>query len=228
MARLFIENDDCTTAGPLPTAIDIDGNPTFEKFNNLLESSNCRPRYISGKELAIDYIAGNPKRYFGAQGGVLFTKKDVLIQYGGFDRASDITQIIKLAIHGESGFDPKAKLLWRHHDGQLNTVAKRKGIVWCSELQNVVKNESIIEIWERLFTQDQVKLLRKFIKNESRKNGSNIAIEALRNKETIVFFKAIRNIANNCPYFLFYALWFSLLEVMKMSYEKVSNIVGYK
>jgi len=228
MARLFIENNNCITAGPLPISIDIDGNFTDENFNKLLESSNCRPRYIDGKELAIDYITGNPKRYFGSPGGVLFTKKDVLIQYGGFDRASDTTQIIKLAIHGESGFDPKAKLFWRHHDGQLNRVAKRKGVVWCSELQNVVKNESIIEIWERLFTQDQVKLLHKFIKNLSRENGSSVAIEALRNKEIIVFFRVIRNIANNCPYFLFYVLWFSLLEVLKMFYEKVSNIVGYK
>jgi len=230
MARLFIENDNCTTAGPLPIAIDIDGNTpaTFEKFNKLLKSSNCRSRYISGKELAIDYITGNSKRYFGSQGGVLFIKKDVLIQYGGFDRASDTTQIIKLAIHGESGFDPKAKLLWRHHDDQLNVLAKRKGIVWCSNLQNVVKNESIIEIWEGLFTKDQVKLLRNFIKSSSRKDASDSAIEALRNKKPIVFFMTIRNIANNCPYCLFYALWFSLFEVVKMFYEKASNIVGYK
>jgi hypothetical protein len=178
--------------------------------------------------LAIDYITGNPKRYFGAQGGVLFIKKDVLIQYGGFDRASDTTQIIKLAIHGESGFDPKAKLLWRHHDGQLNRVAKRKGVVWCGELQSVVKNESIIEIWERLFAQDQVKLLRNFIKNSGRQDGSSVAVEALRNKEAIVFFKVIRSIANNCPYFLFYTLRLSLFEVVKMFYEKVSNIAGYK
>jgi len=70
--------------------------------------------------------------------------------------------------------------------------------------------------------------LHKFIKNLSRENGSSVAIEALRNKEIIVFFRVIRNIANNCPYSLFYALWFSLFEVVKMFYEKASNIVGYK
>ena len=118
--------------------------------------------------------------------------------------------------------------IWRHHDGQLNVQAKRKGVVWCGELLKVVKTENIIEIWERLFTQGQVKLLRKFIKSSSRKDASNVAIEALRNKELIVFFTVIRNIANNSPYFLFYALWFSLFEVVKMFYEKASNIVGYK
>ena len=228
MARLFIENDDCTTAGPLPTAIDIDGNPTFEKFNKLLKSSNCRSRYISGKELAIDYITGNSKRYFGSQGGVLFIKKDVLIQYGGFDRASDTTQIIKLAIHGESGFDPKAKLLWRHHSNQLNKLAKNKGIVWCNILQNVVVSERIIETWSDLFSIEQVELLKKFIKNHERSEGLNVAIESLRNKNYSGFFYALKNVLNKRPSIFIYVLWFSLLEVVQMLYEKASNIVKYK
>jgi hypothetical protein len=178
--------------------------------------------------LALDHIDGSPNKYLAAPGGVLFIKKDTLIQCGGFDRASDITQVIKFAIHGDCGFDTKAKLFWRHHDAQLNKLAKNRGIVWCSDLLKVVKTENIIEIWEGLFTQDQVKLLHKFIKSSSRKDASNVAIEALRNKEPIVFFTTIRNIANNCPYSLLYALWFSLFEVVKMFYEKASNIVGYK
>ena len=227
MARLFSENSNCVTAGPLPLSIDIEGNINKE-FSNRLKLGNRRPRYIDGKKLALDRIDGSPNKYLSAPGGVLFIKKDTLIQCGGFDRASDITQVIKFAIHGDSGFDPKAKLFWRHHDTQLNKLAKNRGVVWCSDLLKVVKTENIIEIWERLFTQDQVKLLHKFIKSSSRKDASNVAIEALRNKEPIVFFTVIKNIANNCPYSLFYALWFSLFEVVKIFYEKASNIVGYK
>jgi len=227
MAKLFTDNDNCVTAGPLPVSIDINGNINKE-FSDRLKFGNRRPRYIDGKKLALDHIDGSPNKYLAAPGGVLFIKKDTLIQCGGFDRASDITQVIKFAIHGDSGFDPKAKLFWRHHDAQLNKLAKNRGVVWCSDLLKVVKTENIIEIWEGLFTQDQVKLLHKFIKSSSRKDASNVAIEALRNKEPIVFFTTIRNIANNCPYSLLYALWFSLFEVVKMFYEKASNIVGYK
>ena len=227
MAKLFTDNDNCVTAGPLPVSIDINGNINKE-FSDRLKFGNRRPRYIDGKKLALDRINGSPNKYLTAPGGVLFIKKDTLIQCGGFDRASDITQVIKFAIHGDSGFDPKAKLFWRHHDTQLNKLAKNRGVVWCSDLLKVVKTENIIEIWERLFTQDQVKLLHKFIKSSSRKDASNVAIEALRNKEPIVFFTVIKNIANNCPYSLFYALWFSLFEVVKIFYEKASNIVGYK
>jgi len=227
MARLFIENENCITAGPLPVSIDINGNINKE-FSDRLKFGNRRPRYIDGKKLAIDYVTGNPKKYFSAPGGVLFVRKNIILKTGGFDRSSDITQIIKFSIYGDSGFDPEAKLYWRHHEGQLNKIAKKKGMVWCTGLQTVVTNENIIEIWRELFTRNQVQLLNKFIKNSSRQSGSSVALEALRNKEPIVFFRVIKNIIINCPYFLFYVLWFSLLEVLKMFYEKVSNIVGYK
>ena len=227
MAKLFTDNDNCVTAGPLPVSIDINGNINKE-FSDRLKFGNRRPRYIDGKKLAIDYVTGNPKKYFSAPGGVLFVRKNIILKTGGFDRSSDITQIIKFSIYGDSGFDPEAKLYWRHHEGQLNKIAKKKGMVWCTGLQTVVTNENIIEIWRELFTRNQVQLLNKFIKNSSRQSGSSVALEALRNKEPIVFFRVIKNIIINCPYFLFYVLWFSLLEVLKMFYEKVSNIVGYK
>ena len=227
MAKLFVENNNCVTAGPLPLSIDFEGNIN-EEFSERLRINNSRKKYLSGKKLAIDYVTGNPKKYFSAPGGVLFVRKNIILETGGFDRASDVTQVIKFAIFGDSGFDPEAKLYWRHHEGQLNKIAKKKGMVWCTGLQTVVTNENIIEIWRELFTRNQVQLLNKFIKNSSRQSGSSVALEALRNKEPIVFFRVIKNIIINCPYFLFYVLWFSLLEVLKMFYEKVSNIVGYK
>jgi len=227
MARLFSENSNCVTAGPLPLSIDIEGNINKE-LSEKLRTNNSRKRYLNGKELAIDYITGSAKKFFSAPGGILFIKKNIILETGGFDRASDVTQVIKFAIFGDCGFDPEAKLYWRHHEGQLNKIAKKKGMVWCTELQNVVKNENIIEIWGELFTRNQVQLLNKFIKNSSRKNGSSAAIEALRNKETVVFFRVIKNIIINCPYFLFYVLWFSLFEVARMFYEKASNMVSPK
>ena len=99
---------------------------------------------MSGKDIALDFIQFGPKNYFSAPGGILFIKKDVILNTGGFDRSSDATQIIKFAIHGDSGFDPKAKIFWRHHKGQLNKVAKTKGMVWCRDLEYVIKNEKIL------------------------------------------------------------------------------------
>ena len=227
MARLFIENENCVTAGPLPVSIDINGNINQE-FSNRLKFGNKRPRYIDGKKLALDRINGSPNKYLAAPGGVLFIKKDTLIQYGGFDRSSDITEVIKFAIHGDSGFDPEAKLYWRHHSNQLNKLAKNKGIVWCNSLQNTVVSERIIETWSDLFSIEQVELLKKFIKNHERSEGLNVAIESLRNKNYSGFFYALKNVLNKRPSIFIYVLWFSLLEVVQMLYEKASNIVKYK
>ena len=227
MAKLFTDNDNCVTAGPLPVSIDINGKVN-EEFSERLRLVNKRTKYIAGKELALDFIQGSPNKYFGAPGGVLFTKRSLLIKSGGFDRSDDITQIIKHAIHGESGFDPEAKLYWRHHSNQLNKLAKNKGIVWCNILQNAVVSERIIETWSDLFSIEQVELLKKFIKNHERSEGLNVAIESLRMKNYSGFFYALKNVLNKRPSIFIYVLWFSLLEVVQMLYEKASNIVKYK
>ena len=227
MAKLFTDNDNCVTAGPLPVSIDINGKVN-EEFSERLRLGNKRTKYIAGKELALDFIQGSPNKYFGAPGGVLFIKKDTLIQYGGFDRASDITEVIKFAIHGDSGFDPEAKLYWRHHKGQLNKVAKLRGITWCNNLTDMVKSERILQIWELLFTKEEIVLLKKFIKNHERSEGLNTPIESLRKKNYSGFFYALKNVLNKRPSIFIYVLWFSLLEVVRMLYEKASNIVKYK
>jgi glycosyltransferase involved in cell wall biosynthesis len=228
MAKLFTDNDNCVTAGPLPVSIDINGKVN-EEFSERLRLGNKRTKYIAGKELALDFIQGSPNKYFGAPGGVLFTKRSLLIKSGGFDRLGDITQIIKHAIHGESGFDPEAKLYWRHHSNQLNKLAKNKGIVWCNILQNTVVSERIIETWSDLFSIEQVELLKKYIKNNERNHPLYISIELLRKKNYSGFFYALKNVFKEAhPSIFIYVLWFSILEVVQMLHEKASNIVKYK
>ena len=221
MAKLFTDNDNCVTAGPLPVSIDINGKVN-EEFSERLRLGNKRTKYIAGKELALDFIQGSPNKYFGAPGGVLFTKRSLLIKSGGFDRSDDITQIIKHAIHGESGFDSEAKLYWRHHEGQLNKISKKKGMIWCNLLQNTVRSERIIETWSDLFSIEQVELLKKYIKNNELSEGLTVAIESLRHKNYSGFFYALKNVFKEAhPSIFIYVLWFSILEVLKMFYEKI-------
>ena len=227
MAKLFTDNDNCLTAGPLPVSIDINGKVN-EEFSERLRLGNKRTKYIAGKELALDFIQGSPNKYFGAPGGLLFVKKDTLMQYGGFDRASDITEVIKFAIHGDSGFDPEAKLYWRHHKGQLNKVAKLRGTTWCNLLTDAVKSERILQIWELLFTKEELVLFKKFIKKNRLTTGLNVAKEALRKKNYSGFFYTLKNVFKEAPSIFIYVLWFCILEVVQMLHEKASNIVKYK
>jgi len=228
MAKLFTDNDNCVTAGPLPVSIDINGKVN-EEFSERLRLGNKRTKYIAGKELALDFIQGSPNKYYVAPGGILFTKRSILIQSGGFDRSDDVTQIIKCAIHGESGFDSEAKLYWRHHEGQVNKIAKKKGLIWCNLLQNTVRSERIIETWSDLFSIEQVELLKKYIKNNERNQPLYISIELLRKKNYSGFFYALKNVFKEAhPSIFIYVLWFSILEVVQMLHEKASNIVKYK
>ena len=64
-------------------------------------------------------------------------------------------------------------------------------------------------------------LLKKFIKNHERSGGLNVAIESLREKNYSGFFYALKNVLNKRPSIFIYVLWFSLLEVLKMFYEKI-------
>ncbi len=223
MDFLFKNNNNCVTAAPLPVSINAIGEINQE-FSKMIETENRRGQYIDGKKLALDYIQNSPKKYFSAPGGVLFTKKEVLVKYGGFDRAPDITQIIKFAIHGDSGFDSKAKLFWRHHDKQANKKGKLRGVVWCGDLRDAVKTHNIIGIWDQIFPKDQVDLLKKFIKKSGLNNGLDIAIEALRKKNFFIFLRVLKNVLIKCPAAVIYVTYYSLLEMAAMLNEKIFKV----
>jgi hypothetical protein len=221
MAKLFTENDNCVTAGPLPVSIDINGDIN-KTMTNLLKGENKRDRYINGKELAIDFITGNHNKFFGAPGGILFTKKDILIQCGGFDRASDITQIIKFAIFGDCGFDPNAKLYWRHHNRQLNKTGKARGITWCHLLKKVVDSDLIIDSWVKMFSSDDVRLLKRYITITPRNETIDIAMGYIRSKDFRSYFLNLYHLFNRCPVSFLYVLIYSPIELTKMIIQKTT------
>jgi hypothetical protein len=86
----------------------------------------------------------------------------------------------------------------------------------------MVKSERILQIWELLFTKEEIVLLKKFIKNHERSEGLTLAIESLRTKNYSGFFYTLKNVFKEAhPSIFIYVLWFSILEVLKMFYEKI-------
>ncbi|MBT4730515.1 glycosyltransferase [Candidatus Woesearchaeota archaeon] len=219
MANLFLKNSDCVTAGPLPVSINIDGKINRE-FSDILKSNNSRGIFINGKELAVDFISGSPKKYFSAPGGILFVKKELIIKTGGFDRNPDITQIIKFSVYGDSGFDSTAKLFWRHHDGQLNRKINNKGIYSCNSFINIIKNEKIVEIWKEVCSDKHVRMLKKYIRKEYYSRPVLTVISSIRAKKYNVLFKVIWSILCKCPKILPRVLFYAFIEVSKMISEK--------
>ncbi len=215
MARLFFENNNCVTAGPLPLSIDFEGNIN-EEFSERLRINNSRKKYLSGKKLAIDYVSGNPKKYFSAPGGVLFVRKNIILKTGGFDRSSDITQIIKFSIYGDSGFDPKAKLYWRHHSSQLNKMAKKKGVTWCNQLKSAVKNDGILQSWDKLFSEREVLVLKQYVYTHDWKEAVEISFGYLRKKDLGTYLKYVFNTIRKCPMTGLVVLLNFPIEIIKM------------
>jgi len=222
MVKLFKENNKCVTAGSLPVSIDSSGNINKE-ISARMELGNSRSRYIDGKKIALDLVGGSPNRFFAAPGGMLWIKKEILIECGGYDRSSDLTQVIKFAIHGDSGYDPEAKLYCRHHAKQLNRIAGDRGVVWCNILTSDIVKEEILDLWRDIFSNSEVKLLHKFVKKNEYDSVRNSIVGRLREKSIIGYINSIKQVAKKCPKFLFYSFGVTFKELSAMIYEKFSN-----
>jgi len=198
MVKLFDENKNCVTAAPLPVSINAKGSVN-EEFSRDLKSHNKRDRYMNGKDLALDFIQKNKEEYFSAPGDIMFIKKGILINNGGFDRSHDDTQIIKFSIHGETGFDYKAKQFWRNHDKQLSQTAWNKGVSWCNVLSTDVKNGKIIEMWNSIFSSADVVKFKRYLKRDIYNKSAGLAVGLLYRKNFPAVFRVIISTFKQCP-----------------------------
>jgi glycosyltransferase involved in cell wall biosynthesis len=194
MVRLFVENPACVTAGPMPVSIDATG-----KINQAMTSGNTRGRYTDGIKLARDLIAGSPNKLFAAPGEILVIKKELLLQYGGFDRMTDLSQILKFSILGESGFDPEAALYWRHHDGQLNKLAKKRGVIWYSIGEHAWRTSGIVSLWKERFDANTVKALLAYKRQRNTTNALGAISENIGQKNFPGVALGLANIAREHP-----------------------------
>jgi glycosyltransferase involved in cell wall biosynthesis len=222
MVKLFSENKNCVTAAPLPVSIDIDGKINKE-ISEKLRAANSRSTYINGKKLAIDLLKDNSNSYFSSPGDIMAIKKNLLIQYGGYDRLNDATQVLKFSIHGDSGFDPEAKLFWRHHVSQVNKQQSAKNITLCGRYIDDIKDSGLIALWEELFSEQDVNILNQYIRKTGIRLSFFLVSGSIRRKDAIGFLHSIRNIYHNCPNFLFYVIALSFLELLEMVKSKFNK-----
>ena len=127
MVRLFEENAACTSAAPRVLVIDSDGNVKEDKTHEL-DLKNRRRRYSHGCELSRSYMNGGDQ--IRSPGGLLAHRVSEVLASGGFDVCNDQTQLLKIAVAGESGYEPTASLYWRHHDMQANRQQKSQGLIY--------------------------------------------------------------------------------------------------
>ncbi|EKD54382.1 MAG: glycosyltransferase [uncultured bacterium] len=196
MVQLFIQNEKCCTAAPAVMSINELGeiNEDVSRFHR---EHNLRGRYTNGVSLAKSHMRGENKISF--PGGLLAIKSSVVLDCGCFDSHSDLSQLFKFAICGESGFSPKAILYWRHHSGQAHKIQRKMGLVYYRSLKEFNKVYHIQKLHETmagtLFAEEYERYIDKLIVEQT--------ITAFRDSYTISFYsglKAWRHILLECPF----------------------------
>ena len=159
MVALFRENALCTTASPLVRSINEFGEIN-EIITESLRKGNNRDRYTNGVELAQSYMRQENKILF--PGGLLASRSKLVLQMGGFDNMNDWSQLFKFGIHGESGFDPRAGLYWRHHSKQANRHQKSLGLVYVRNCREFLVNYDIESLHRSVCGEDFVREFKKW------------------------------------------------------------------
>jgi len=158
MVKLYQNNSACTSACPLVQSVDENGvlNKSTSRSYFL---RNQRKRYTHGLDLLRSY--SNSGTQISFPGGIFSHKTSVVLDAGGFDSANDLTQLVKLAIFGISGFDPTACLYWRHHPNQANKKQASYGLIYYRMYHSVVTAYDLerricaiygVEIWRQTFS----------------------------------------------------------------------------
>jgi glycosyltransferase involved in cell wall biosynthesis len=221
MVDLFLKNENCVTAAPLPVSVN-----KYSKVNHDYSLVNMRPRYISGLDVALNFMNSwmdmkalnfyftnhHRKKYyvkkflerylpvlFLAPGGIMTIKRDLLIKYGGYDFNNDDTQLLKYSVLGDTGYDPKAKLFWRHHYHQNNKISERKGDTYYVPITNSIKESGYFDYWKKNFSRDNYLLLKKYTNYKIVFNIQKIIISFIRKRSFITVIKIFYNVLVQCP-----------------------------
>lgn len=201
MVKLFIYNPNCTTAAPMVNSINENGEIN-ERITQILEQNNVRDRYSNGVSLALSYMKGENKILF--PGGLLAVKSELVIQCGGFDNFNDLGQLFKFAIHGDSGFDPQAKLFWRHHSFQANKIQKGLGLVYYKNTRDFLSNYEIVKLHEKIGGKDFSESFLAYWENKSIENTVDSVRDALNYGFSPYIKACVRMIREKAPLICFF------------------------
>ena len=196
MVQLFNDNPRCVSAAPMVLSINRHGDLNSERCHFYAEK-NQRGRYTDGIVLAKSYMRRNDLICF--PGGLLAQVSESVITHGGFDNMNDLSQIFKFAIHGESGFDPEAKLYWRHHEQQANKLQKKKGLIY---YKNYMSYASRYDVYDTHISVGGKSFADEF-KSFWQLSASSTVISSLTDSYTMYGYvsgmKALMRVLYECP-----------------------------
>ncbi len=194
MVALFKENKNCITAAPQPVSINENSQINLQR-----QMPNNRKRYMAGLDLAKAILKGDPDKLFTAPGGLMCFRKKSLLFSGGFDFLSDFTQIFKHSIVGDTGFDPEAKLYWRHHNDQYNKKLVGNGDVFYKRNVEAMHDSGLVEFWKKHLLEKDAKVFENYFFKILDDQCIDIFENHLRNGSLYKSFKVLLNIGIENP-----------------------------
>jgi len=143
MVALFRGNPECTTAAGIQVVIDIDGNLTEPGPR----TTNFRPRYMPGHELALRTLRGD-RKVFGSRGSTFTIKRDVLVQAGGYHVSLLEAERYGIVPFGVTGFDETTVFYSRQHAGQGAYAMTARGWLGIDESFALITDWDLERRWE--------------------------------------------------------------------------------
>jgi len=155
MVALFRDHPNCITAAGLPVGIDAQGNRLDHPERR---TTNRRPRYMPGHELALA-VAGGNRTLFSAPGTVFTIRREALIRAGGYHRCIEMSQLYGIVPFGDTGFDESALFYWRRHEGQLNKKLNEIGFLGIDEHFDLLHRWNLEARWREGFGNEAARLV---------------------------------------------------------------------
>jgi glycosyltransferase involved in cell wall biosynthesis len=170
MVRLFVDNPECTTAAGLPVGADIQGRIR----DTGPRTTNLRPRYTPGNQLALDYLRGG--KMYSAPGTMFTIRREVLVKAGGYHRSLEDSHLYGIVPFGVSGFDDTALFYWRYHEGQVNKLLTSQGYWFSDEFFGLLQEWEIERRWQVFGNEVAREVVTTLKKNHYRSAAEWLAI----------------------------------------------------
>jgi hypothetical protein len=194
MARLFIDNPDCTTAIGLPQS-------HYWADRRIVPPSPGtwmdRPTYIDGREAALSCLA-DPHEFMPNPGFSYVMRRDEVAKAKGFWEGFELTHLTQVVPFGVTGFDAHAGMFWGRGSHQGNAFghslpfSSRKNLYlhWlqCNKTERI--NGEIM--WEENFGPDSTKDLSRLLRRREDEIAVEILAESLARGQFFTFLSVLR------------------------------------
>lgn len=196
MVGLLRQHDGCLTSSAQLVPVDKNGviNTAYSK---ILNQKNQRRKYTNGLTLAMNFIKGGDLIYLPV--AIFSINSNHLIEYGGYDSINDLSQLIKIGVHGVSAYSRNAQLFWRFHENQANRKQVERGLIYYDLFRNYSKNHKIYSMHLNTVGYDFAKEFQFYVNRLSEDLVLSAVTKNFLEKNYPLLLRNLKRVFKECP-----------------------------